>query len=114
VWADLPAAPHHPVAIGVAAAVGAGAVTAAIAGAARVAAYLSISGPAAAAVRLCGLDPLAVQAVLAGLASEMDGVTRVAVEEAAGPVALLPCPAAPRLDLLAELHARAEVRLFAS
>jgi urease accessory protein len=113
-WADLPLAPHHPVALGVAAAIGSGHATLAPAGAARVAAYLSVSGPASAAVRLCGLDPLAVQAVVARLGSTMDGVSRVAVEVAAGPVAELPCPAAPRLDLLAELHARAEVRLFAS
>jgi urease accessory protein len=124
VWAELPPAPHHPVALGVAAAtasvgpardgpVGAGGAGV-VAGAARVAAYLSVSGAASAAVRLCGLDPLAVQAVVARLGSTMDGVARVAVEVAAGPVAELPCPAAPRLDLLAELHARAEVRLFAS
>jgi urease accessory protein len=104
------AGPHHPVALG-AVAVAAGCDPA---GAALVAGYLAVSGPASAAVRLRGFDPLAVQAVLARLAGEIETVAERAVAAAGGPLADLPCPAAPRLDLLAELHTRSEVRLFAS
>jgi urease accessory protein len=101
---------HHPVALGaVTVAAGGGPTAAALA-----AGYLAVSGPATAAVRLRGLDPLAVHAVLAGLADDIEAVAGHAVAAAAGPLADLPCPAAPRLDLLAELHARSEVRLFAS
>jgi urease accessory protein len=99
--AAVPGGAHHPVVLGVAAA----AAGAAPAGAAHVAAYLAVSGPASAAVRLRGLDPLAVNAVLAGLAEEIAAIAGVPGLSAA---------AAPRLDLLAEVHARSEVRLFAS
>src|SRR5215475_3256622 len=102
--------PHHPVALG---AVGASAGCDPL-GVAGVAAYLSVSGPAGAAVRLCGLDPLAVHAVLAGLASEVDRVGAEATAAARGPVRDLPSATAPVLDVLAETHARTEVRLFAS
>jgi urease accessory protein len=105
-----PAGPHHALALG-AVAVAAGSDPG---GAAAVGAYLSVSGPAGAAIRLRGFDPLAVHAVLAGLAGEVEAVAAAAVAATAGPAADLPCPAAPRLDLLAELHARSEVRLFAS
>ena len=61
VWNALPDRPHHPIALGVAAAVAglepADAVSAA--------AYLSISGPATAAQRLLAMDPLAVAALTA-------------------------------------------------
>jgi urease accessory protein len=96
--ADTPGGPHHSIALGVAAA----AAGADPAGAAQVAAYLSVSGPAAAAVRLCGFDPLAVNAVLAGLLTDLPAGSD------------LPAAAAPSLDVLAEVHARSEVRLFAS
>jgi urease accessory protein len=102
--------PHHPVALGTVA-VAAGSDPA---GAALVAGYLAVSGPASAAIRLRGFDPLAVHGVLAGLAGEIAAVAARAAAAAGGPLADLPCPAAPRLDLLAELHARSEVRLFAS
>ncbi|MEN3357405.1 MAG: urease accessory protein [Mycobacteriales bacterium] len=102
--------PHHPVALG-AVTVAAGGDPAA---AALAAGYLAVSGPATAAIRLRGFDPLAVHAVLAGLAADIEAVAGHAVAAAAGPLVDLPCPAAPRLDLLAELHARSEVRLFAS
>jgi len=80
--------------------------------AALAAAYLSISGPAAAAVRLIGLDPLAVGAVLAGLAPQVDSVAGGACT--AVQAGRLPDDAAPWLDVLAEQHARREVTLFAS
>ncbi|MEV0628405.1 urease accessory protein UreF [Nonomuraea wenchangensis] len=100
--------PHHPVALGVAAyAAGATAGEAALA-----AAYHAVSGPATAAVRLLGLDPVAVHALLAALGPDL-----AAVAERAHPPcswAELPACSAPALDLLAEQHARAEVRLFVS
>ena len=146
--AASPGGPHHAVALGaVAAAAGADP-----AGAAQLAGYLAVSGPAAAAVRLCGFDPLVVNGAVAALTSEIAAVAaRAAVtanrvaDRPAGPAADpdrdartdhagtlgvefiadlgtvaealtggLPAAAAPRLDLLAEMHARAEVRLFAS
>jgi len=104
------AGPHHAVALG---AVGA-AAGCDPAGVAHVAAYLTISGPAAAAVRLRGYDPFAVQALLAALTPEVTAVAQAGAAAAEGPLRDLPCPTAPRLDLLAELHAISEVRLFAS
>jgi urease accessory protein len=108
--AGQPDGPHHAVALGAVSVAAGGDPTAA----ALAAGYLAVSGPATAAIRLRGFDPLAVHAVLAGLAGDIAAVADRAVVAAAGPPADLPCPAAPRLDLLAELHARSEVRLFAS
>jgi urease accessory protein len=104
--------PHHAVAVGaVAAAAGLGPVDAA-----RWAAYDSVMTPATAAVRLLGLDPFRVSALVAGLAPAIDEVAAEAAACAAGdrPLEELPCGAAPLLDLGAELHAVREVRLFAS
>ncbi len=101
---------HHAVVLG---AVGAAAGCAPD-GVAHVAAYLAISGPAAAAVRLRGYDPFAVQALLAALTPQVEDVAEQAAAAADGPFRDLPCATAPRLDLLAELHAASEVRLFAS
>jgi urease accessory protein len=93
-------APHHPIVLGAAtAAAGCGP-----ADAARVAAYQSIAGPASAAVRLLGLDPIAVSAVLARIVAMIDDLDWRD----------LPFPSAPNLDLLAECHVTAEVRLFES
>ncbi|MQY03526.1 urease accessory protein UreF [Actinomadura macrotermitis] len=105
--------PHHPVVLGVLAA----AAGADPRGAALVAGYLAVSGPSSAAVRLLGLDPLAVNAVVAGLAAELDGVAGDAAAAAALDPADLPAPSAPALDLLAEAHDRhhrEKGRLFAS
>jgi urease accessory protein len=139
--------PHHPLALGAAAhAAGATPEEAAMA-----AAYHAVTGPATAAVRLLGLDPVAVHAVLAGLDSDLTAVATQAClpsdlaaadagpatgrttdatradpasgaghSTAADPFAALaalealPACSAPALDLLAEQHARAEVRLFIS
>jgi urease accessory protein len=101
VWDALPALPHHPIALGVAAA--AGGLTAREA--AQVAAYLSISGPATAAQRLLAMDPLTVAAVTARLAPQVDAVAAVDGLTAA---------ADPLLDLLAEVHAARKDRFFAS
>jgi urease accessory protein len=93
-------APHHPIVLGAAAA----AAGCPPEQAACIAAYQAVAGPASAAVRLLGLDPIAVCAVVARIAPEIDGICW---ED-------LPFPSAPNLDLLAEVHMTAEVRLFES
>jgi urease accessory protein len=102
-WAALPAQPHHPLALGVAAA--AGGLTPRDAAAA--AAYLSVSGPATAAQRLLAMDPITAAAVTARLAPEVDVVAAAATDG-------LPADADPLLDLLAEAHAVRKDRFFAS
>ena len=90
--------PHHPIALGFGVALAGGGAPLA----AEAAALATISAPASAAVRLLGLDPLAVHAMLGRLTSQLelpDG---------------LPADSAPFLDLLADVHHTAEVRLFAS
>jgi urease accessory protein len=115
-WPTLPSVEsvHHPVAVGmVAAAAGLAPVDGA-----RWAAYDAVMTPATAAVRLLGLDPFLVSAVVAGLAVAIDEVAAEAAAFAAGDgttsLADLPCPASALLDLGAEVHALREVRLFAS
>ena len=110
--ADWPrqTAPHHAVVLGAAAA----AAGCTAAEAARIAAYQSVSGPASAAVRLLALDPMRAAAALARLAGDVDVTAEQAAACARGPLADLPYPSAPALDLLAEAHIRAEVRLFES
>ena len=109
--AEYRGGPHHAVVLGAAAA----AAGCTPADAARIAAYQAVAGPASAAVRLLALDPMRATGVLARLAGDID---QVAAERAAayadGPLGDLPCPSAPALDLLAETHIRAEVRLFES
>ncbi|MFL6127327.1 urease accessory UreF family protein [Actinophytocola sp.] len=107
------ARPHHPVILGVL--VGAGGGTPA--DAALVAAYLSVTGPASASVRLLGLDPLRVNGILAALADDVAAVAGEAAATAHLDPAHLPAPGSPGLDLLAEehdRHHREEVRLFVS
>lgn len=103
---------HHSVAVGV---VGAAAGLAPVE-AARWAAYDSVMSPATAAVRLLGLDPLAVSALVAGLAPAIDEVAAEAATSAAAATRPeeLACGAAPMLDIGAEIHLGREVRLFAS
>ncbi|MFR9803864.1 urease accessory protein UreF [Pseudonocardia sp. RS010] len=105
--------PHHPLLAG---------AVCGIAGeppedAARCVAYLAVSGPASAAVRLLGLDPFAVNAVLVRLGPTLDAVVGEAVSAADGPPSDLPAPSAPVLDLMAQAHVdqhRGRLRLFAS
>lgn len=104
--------PHHPIMLGVLVGVAGGAPL----DAATAVAYLAVSGPASAAVRLLCLDPFAVNAAVAKL-----DVHTVALEAAASEglaQSELPSPGSPTLDLFAEAHARhhkeEEVRLFAS
>ena len=103
-WDVLPAQPHHPMALGVAAA--AGGLTPR--DAASAAAYLSISGPATAAQRLLAMDPLTVAAVTARLTSVVDATVETAIGVG------LPATSDPFLDLLAEVHAARKDRFFAS
>jgi urease accessory protein len=103
---------HHPVAVGVVARrAGMAPVEAA-----RWAAYDAVTGPAAAAVRLLGLDPFAVWAAVAALAL---AVEEVAAEAAAATLTddgldRLPSCSAPLLEFGAERHSTTEGRLFAS
>jgi len=106
-WDALPEPPHHPIALGVAA--HAGGLTPR--DAAVVAAYLSISGPATAAQRLLAMDPLAVAALTARLAPEVDAVAESGRH---GHFCRIPAAADSLLDLLAEVHAARKDRFFAS
>jgi urease accessory protein len=109
-------------------------------GAAIVAAQASVSGAAWAAVRLLGLDPFSVAALLADLTAAVDAVASEATErlvsgEAASPntasvvfagtetesrlqiqslLAALPAAGGPLTDIAAVTHTQREVRLFAS
>ena len=105
-----PPAPHHPLVLGAGVALAGGTPELA----ARAAALACCSGPASAAVRLLGLDPFAVQAMLARLAPGIDECAAWAAQDAAAPPADLPADAAPALDLLPDVHLTVEVRLFAS
>jgi urease accessory protein len=102
--------PHHAVVLGAAAAA-AGCLPPE---AALIAAYQSVAGPAGAAVRLLALDPMLAAGMLAGLAGDIDQVAAQGAGCADGPLSDLPCPSAPALDLLAQAHISAEVRLFES
>ncbi len=108
--AEYRAGPHHAVVLGAAAA----AAGCAPAEAARIAAYQAVAGPVSAAVRLLALDPMRATGILAGLASDIDQVAAQGAAYADSPPGDLPCASAPALDLLAETHIRAEVRLFES
>jgi urease accessory protein len=108
--AEYRAGPHHAVVLGAAAAA-AGCVPAE---AARIAAYQAVAGPVSAAVRLLALDPMRATGILAGLAGDIDQIAAQGAAYADSPPADLPCASAPALDLLAETHIRAEVRLFES
>jgi urease accessory protein len=95
---SLPRDPHQPLVIGV--------LVSEPYEAALTCAYLAVSGPASAAVRLLGLDPFGVNAIVASLAVQ-DVASRACKE--------LPALGSPALDLLAEAHDRREgVRLFGS
>ncbi|MDQ8708016.1 urease accessory UreF family protein [Streptomyces sp. LHD-70] len=108
--AAAPRGPHQPVALGAVAAV-AGLEPQAVAWAAV---HDSVMVPATAAVRLLGLDPYSVYAVLARLGDQLDAVATAAAAQAHDAPADLPAWGAPLLDVSAELHATWEVRLFAS
>ncbi len=108
-WARCAApSPHHPLVLGAGVALAGGPPELA----ARAAALSACAGPASAAVRLLGLDPFAVQAMLARLAPAIEECATSAARP--GAPSALPADGAPALDLLADYHLTAEVRLFAS
>ncbi|MEV0212097.1 urease accessory UreF family protein [Micromonospora sp. NPDC050695] len=112
-FGDLPTGPggaHQPLVLG---------LLCAAAGLSRtetatVSAYATVTGAASAGVRLLGLDPYRVQALLVGLADACDGTAADAARAADDPPERLPAAAAPLADIHAEVHATWEVRLFAS
>ncbi|MBB5872386.1 urease accessory protein [Allocatelliglobosispora scoriae] len=112
-WQHLPQhpdGPHQPIALG---------ITTAAAGltteeAALTSVYGTLSGLASAAVRLQGLDPYRIQALLTRLAPICDTTAAAAAQAAGTSPAELPAASAPLADISAELHATWEVRLFAS
>jgi urease accessory protein len=103
-------APHHPLVLGAAVAIAGGDAPLA----AQAAALAAITGPASAAVRLLGLDPLATHAMLARLAPLIADSALACTESGDLAPELLPSLSAPALDLLADVHRNSEVRLFAS
>jgi urease accessory protein len=107
--------PHHPLVLGV--------VVAAVGDESDAAALLALhhllGGACAAAVRLLGLDPIAVAAGQARAAEPAEQVARAATRVAREAIAqrdtrLLPSTGTPLPEVLAELHAHKEVTLFAS
>jgi urease accessory protein len=106
---------HHPLVLGVASA----ATGATPSDAAALAAHHLIGGACTAAVRLLGLDPLAVAAVGAEAGRRAEPVVADAARTgvaaaAAGEPALLPSDGNPLFDVLAQLHRSTEATLFAS
>lgn len=107
--------PHQPLVLGVLAAAAGGSG----ADAAGLAVHHLVGQAASAAVRLLGLDPLAVAAVSARSLDDAGGVVAEAAErgtaaaDADAPDAL-PDATTPRPEVLAVLHAHAEGALFAS
>lgn len=101
--------PHHPIIVGT--------LVHDPRAAAQVVAYHAVTGPATGAIRLLGLDPFGVNAIVARLEPEIETVVAQAEQHADTDPADLPAPSAPGLDLLAEAHDRhhrEEVRLFVS
>lgn len=119
-----PEGPFWPMALGAAAC--AAGVTAR--GAALVARWAAVTGPAWSAVRLLGLDPMGVAAELAELTADLDELRSPAaaldgarspaadLDELRSPVlgSDLSAAGSPLTDIGAEHHAGWEVRLFAS
>lgn len=110
----FPRGAHQPIVLGAAAfAAGLGPLDAACA-----AAYESVGGPAAATVRLLGLDPFQAAVVQARMAPEIEEVAAAAARAARCAAAegpdTLPAASSPLLDIAAEHHATWPVRLFTS
>jgi len=106
---------HHPLVLGVVAA----AAGATPSEAAALAVHHLVGGACTAAVRLLGLDPLAVAAVAAEAGRRAEPVVADAVRAgiaavAARDPALLPADGNPLFDVLAQLHRSTEATLFAS
>ena len=106
---------HHPLVLGVVAA----AAGATPSEAAALAVHHLVGGACTAAVRLLGLDPLAVAAVAAAAGRRAEPVVADAAQSgvaaaAAGDPNLLPADGNPLFDVLAQLHRSTEATLFAS
>lgn len=102
--------PYQPVALGaVAAAAGLGPADASLA-----AAHDAVISPATAAVRLLGLDPFAIHALIARLGPQITTTADAGTGYADTGPADLPSEAAPLLDIAAEFYSTWEVRLHAS
>ena len=106
---------HHPLVLGVACA----AAGATPSDAGELAVHHLVGGACTAAVRLLGLDPLAVAAVAAAAGRRAEPVVADAVHAgvaaaAACDPALLPADGNPLFDVLAQLHRSTEATLFAS
>lgn len=103
---------HHCIVLGVVTAVAQGDPGAA----ALTALTAAVTGPASAAIRLLGLDPLLVTAVQSSLTTEIDELADRAAR--AGRLVhrgeRLPARTGPSLDLWAERHAIADITFFAS
>jgi urease accessory protein len=106
-----PGGAHQPVALGVACVTAGGHDADAVA----IAVHHAINTPALAAVRLLGLDPIAVAAATAsiGLGAGTD-VMAAALAAASGELADLPATSGPLLDIAALEHRDRDVRMFAT
>jgi urease accessory protein len=82
--------------------------------AAQLSLHHAASTPAQAGVRLLGLDPFAVVALLARLAPRIEALSATAVSSAAGPLAELPAGTGPLLEIAAVEHHGWDSRLFAT
>jgi urease accessory protein len=77
-------------------------------------AHDAVVSPATAAVRLLGIDPFAVHALIARLGDRIEAVADDAARLAGPEPGELPATASPLLDVAAEEHAGWQTRLFAS
>ncbi|HEY0803719.1 MAG TPA: urease accessory UreF family protein [Pseudonocardiaceae bacterium] len=103
--------PHQPLVLGAAVAAGEGTP----ADAAALAVHHMVGAACSAAIRLLGLDPLAVAAVQGGLSSMANRAAEIGFLAAElGDPARLPATGAVLPELLAARHAQSEVTLFAS
>jgi len=99
---------HQPVALGVVGiAAGVGPIEVA-----ALAVHHALSTPAQAAVRLLGLDPFAVTALLAGMADEAELVVARAAAASGAPLMELPALVGPACEIAAAHHAAVDGRLF--
>jgi urease accessory protein len=76
--------------------------------------YSALTSPAAAAVKLLGLDPFGVNRIIARLGEQLAEIVEEAGDLAGCAFAELPCRSAPLLETGAELHAIRQPRMFAS
>lgn len=100
--------PHQPIVLGALVAAADGTPS----DAARIAMHHLAAAVTSAAIRLLGLDPLAVAAIQARAGDQIDNCAAEADRWAAGPVADLPANGGSLTDILAEDHGRWDARLF--